>query len=186
MQCWALVDVFHDLPRHRSEVDRSVIPKVHLSTLSKNGCNVPLLQSSGTSAAFHDLWQADWGVSAASNGVCTNSLLQAERRSSREGEGDREEGSLDNCPRPLRSSLTGKDQPYKALRPSTASLGLLLQQEMGDSLPAQLTLMGLNVTAEECCKAKAFIRCEGYGEHFGDHPHVLSLLAMFSDLALSL
>lgn len=57
---------------------------------------------------------------------------------------------------------------------------------MGDSLPAQLMMRGLNVTAEECCKAKAFIRCEGYGEHFGDHPHVLSLLAMFSDLALSL
>lgn len=58
-QCWALVDVFHDLPRHRGEAGRLDIPKVHLSTLSKNGCNVPLFQSSGTSAAFHDLWQVD-------------------------------------------------------------------------------------------------------------------------------
>lgn len=102
-----------------------------------------------------------------------------------EGQTDREEGSLDICPRLLRSSLTGKDQSYKALRPSTGSLGLLLQQEVCDRHPAQSTLMDLNVTAEECCEAKAFTRDEGHSGHFGDDYQVLSLLAKFPDVEFS-
>lgn len=106
---------------------------------------------------------------------------------SRQNEGltDREEGSLDICPRLLRSSLTGKDQSYKALRPSTASLGLFLQREVCDRHPAQSTLMDLSVTAEECREPKAFTRDEGHGGHFSDDYQVLSPLARFPDMEFS-
>lgn len=109
----------------------------------------------------------------------------AEYRQNKSLTGDREEGSLDMCPRLPRSSLTGKDQSYKALRPSTASLGLLLQRELCDRLPAQSMLVDLNLTAVECCKAKAFTRNEGHGRHFGDDYQVLSLLARFTDMEFS-
>jgi len=36
-------DKFHDLPRHRGEAERSVVPRVVLPTLFKNGHNVSLL-----------------------------------------------------------------------------------------------------------------------------------------------
>jgi len=35
--------MFHDLPKHRGEADRSVISRVLLPTLFKNGLNVSLL-----------------------------------------------------------------------------------------------------------------------------------------------
>lgn len=35
-------DLFHDLPRHRGESDRLVVPRVLLSTFLKNACNASL------------------------------------------------------------------------------------------------------------------------------------------------
>jgi len=48
-------DLFHVLPRHRGEADRSVVPRILLSTVFKMGTVFPSLQSSGTSPHCHDL-----------------------------------------------------------------------------------------------------------------------------------
>lgn len=49
--------LFHDLPRHRGEADRAVVPRVLLSTFLKMSAVFPVFQSPGTSHDFPISWR---------------------------------------------------------------------------------------------------------------------------------
>ena len=48
-------DLFHDLPWHRGETDRSVAPRVIFFNLFKNGCDFTFFQLLGTPSGCHDI-----------------------------------------------------------------------------------------------------------------------------------
>lgn len=108
--------------------------------------------------------------------------MQTERRSGRR----QTRGKPGQLPKTTEEQSEWERSALQSSKAQHCFSGFALAAELCDSLPAQLTLMALNVTAEECCQAKAFIIHEGCGGHSGDDHHVLSLLATFSDLALSL
>lgn len=165
-------DLFCDLPGKGLRLTGQSFPGSSFLPFLKMDATFPFSSHLQLPATMHGRWIRG---QCGSSSLCTNGLMQTERRSDRT--------QTRGKPGQLRSSLTGRDQPYKALRKAQHCFsGFALAAGLCDSLPAQLTL---NVTAEECCQAKAFIIHEGCSGHSGDDHHVLSLLATFSDLALS-